>query len=298
MSQQKSSQQSKGKVPSGKERQSRWRMIIVSAACLSLVATSWITAQQSGRRVTRRIEPPARPTPVAAPLSLTPSLPAKEYIYAGGKLVATEEPSVFNDVPLGSLFYEEVNKIAAREVTVGCSTNPPLFCADPNPNDPPGSTNGYVTRGQMAAFIIRALGMHIPPAPAYQRFTDVPPSHPFYTYIDQMAFRGITLGCNTNLYCPDGFVTHEQMAAFMERANNNPNPQTPPYQAFCDVPSSNQFYALIHAYAVTHQVWLGCGNTGSCAGVSGCQTTQQCFCPTANVTRRQMARILVRNFNL
>lgn len=299
----KSLQQSQGQAPSSKQRHSRWRTLIVLAACLSLVATSWITAQQSQRQTTRRVEPPTRPTPVMAPLSLTPSLPAKEYIYAGGKLVATEEPTVFNDVPIGSQFYDEVSKIAAREVTVGCSQSPPLFCADPNPNEPPDSGNGRVTREQMAAFIIRALGMHTPPTPTQQRFTDVPPSNPFYAYIEQMAVLKITVGCTATTYCPTGLVTHEQMAAFMDRAFRGPNwqSQIPPQQewppqSFCDVTTANGFYYHIYSYATQRQVWLGCNNTGSCTQGSGCQLP--CFCPAEYVTRRQMARILVRNFGL
>jgi hypothetical protein len=72
----------------------------------------------------------------------------------------------------------------------------------------------------MAAFIIRALGDFNPPTPAFQRFADVPPSNPFYNFIEQMALRGITLGCGSNppAYCPAQDVTREQMAAFIVRA--------------------------------------------------------------------------------
>jgi hypothetical protein len=163
-------------------------MIVVSAACLSLLATSWITAQQSQRHVTRRVEPSTRPARVNAPVNLTPTTPAKEYIYAGGKLVATEEPTLFADVPVTDTYYNDVVKLAAREVTLGCGTDPntgqPLYCA-----------TAQVTRAQMAAFIMRALGVYNPPTPAQQRFADVPPTHAFYAHIDQMAFLNITLGC-------------------------------------------------------------------------------------------------------
>src|SRR5262249_53761139 len=73
---------------------------------------------------------------------------------------------------------------------------------------------------QMAAFITRALGETSPPTPAQQRFVDVPPSNPFYAFIEQMAVRKITLGCSANppQYCPSDPVTRAQMAAFLTRA--------------------------------------------------------------------------------
>jgi hypothetical protein len=81
-----------------------------------------------------------------------------------------------------------------------------------------------VLREQMAAFLIRALHDpgYVPPPPASQRFNDVPPSNPFYAYIEEMAVRGITTGCSASppLYCPSDTVTRAQMAAFLVRAFN------------------------------------------------------------------------------
>jgi hypothetical protein len=292
----KSLQPPQGQAPSAKRRHSRWRTIIVLAACLSLVATSWITAQQAQRQVTRKVESPARPATVLAPSGFTPNAPAKEYIYAGGKLVATEEPTYFNDVSTADPYYSDIMKIAAKEVTLGCGGG--NYC-----------TNQNVTREQMAAFIIRALGMHSPPTPAQQRFNDVPPSNIFYAFIEQMALRGITLGCGGGNYCPTDYVTHEQMAAFMHRARPDYTPPpTPTTQTFCDVPLSNIFAGNIKRYAGELHVWEGCEQaiipgypetTGTCADDPNCQQQPlKCFCPSSLVTRRQMARILVRNFGL
>jgi hypothetical protein len=51
-------------------------------------------------------------------------------------------------------------------------------------------------------------------------FSDVPASHPFCAWIQQLARDRITGGCATNppQYCPDSFVTRGQMAVFLERA--------------------------------------------------------------------------------
>jgi hypothetical protein len=119
----------------------------------------------------------------------------------------------FEDVAPSNGFYHFIERMAVLEITLGCSANPPLYC--------PGS---LVLREQMAAFLIRALHEpgYSPPPPEQQRFDDVPPTHPFYGYIEEMALRGITLGCSGNppLYCPSSSVTRAQMAAFLVRAFN------------------------------------------------------------------------------
>lgn len=117
----------------------------------------------------------------------------------------------FNDVPPSNNFYPFIDRLAALQITLGCSSSPPLYCPSSN-----------VTREQMAAFIIRALGEFNPPDPPTQRFNDVPPSNIFYNFIDRMAVRGIAFGCSTTppLYCPSDSVTRAQMAAFLVRAFN------------------------------------------------------------------------------
>jgi CSLREA domain-containing protein len=119
----------------------------------------------------------------------------------------------FADVPNSGatdFSYEFIEDFATRGITQGCAAGPPrLYCPTAN-----------VTREQMAAFMIRARGEFNPPTPNMQRFNDVPPTNPFYNFIDRMAVLGITLGCNANppLYCPTQFVTRAQMAAFLIRA--------------------------------------------------------------------------------
>jgi hypothetical protein len=65
-----------------------------------------------------------------------------------------------------------------------------------------------------------ALGEFSPPQPAAQRFLDVPPSNPFYAFIDRMAVLGISAGCSNTNYCPLDSVTRAQMAVFLVRAFN------------------------------------------------------------------------------
>jgi S-layer family protein len=182
--------------------------------------------------------------------------------------------AAFLDVPVGHIFYNQIGKLSARGITVGCGGG--NYCPDQ-----------VVTREQMAAFIIRAIGEFDPLTPPSQRFGDVPPSNPFYNFIEQMAVRGITSGCSTMplLYCPSGSVTREQMAAFIIRGIGEFSPPLPAMQRFGDVPPSNPFYNFIDRMAV-----LGI--------TSGCSAMPPLYCPTAPVTRGQMAVFLVVAFNL
>ncbi len=113
----------------------------------------------------------------------------------------------FTDVPPESLFYNFIDRLAELGITQGCTAT--TFCP----------TSG-VTREQAAAFIIRALGEFNPPPPATQRFVDVPPTNPFYNFIDRLAELGITQGCSTSppMFCPASEMTRAQMAAFLVRA--------------------------------------------------------------------------------
>lgn len=68
------------------------------------------------------------------------------------KLQTSPGPAVatFNDVPTTHAFFPSVEALVAAGITAGCG--PQLFCPD-----------GLVTRGQMAAFLSRALGLHFAP---------------------------------------------------------------------------------------------------------------------------------------
>jgi hypothetical protein len=180
----------------------------------------------------------------------------------------------FSDVSPSHPFYNEIGKLSARGVTMGCDSG--TFCPDQ-----------VVTREQMAAFILRAKGEFNPATPATQRFADVPPSNPFYAFIERMAVLQITSGCGSGVFCPDAPVLRDQMGAFLIRALHEPGyvAPTPTSQRFNDVAPSNPFYAYIEEMAVR-------GITTGCSG------TPPLYCPGDMVTRAQMAAFLVRAFNL
>lgn len=115
-----------------------------------------------------------------------------------------------------STFAEEIGSLAAASITRGC--NPPendLFC----PYDP-------VTRGEMAAFIVRALGLSDDGGDVF-----IDDDHSvFERDIDRLAAAEVTRGCNppdNDRFCPDDPVTRAQMASFLTRALGF-TPITPP----------------------------------------------------------------------
>ena len=107
----------------------------------------------------------------------------------------------------GNTFEQDILKLATAGITRGCNADGTAFCP-----------NRGVTRGQMAAFLVRAF--NLTDDGGGDLFTDDDNSI-FEADIDKLATAGITRGCNppTNSnFCPDRTVTRGQMAAFLHRA--------------------------------------------------------------------------------
>ncbi|MCH7668565.1 MAG: S-layer homology domain-containing protein [Acidobacteria bacterium] len=131
-------------------------------------------------------------------------------VLPGGTGVANAAPTdpggSFTDDD-GSVHEGSIEAISAKAITLGC--NPPAntrFC----PESP-------ITRGQMAAFLTRALDL---PAGLANQFVDVGES-PFVADIAALATAGITKGCNppkSDRFCPGASVTRGEMATFLTRA--------------------------------------------------------------------------------
>jgi hypothetical protein len=117
----------------------------------------------------------------------------------------------------GSVHEPDIEALAAADITRGC--NPPAndrFC--------PGDS---VTRGQMAAFLVRAL--ELPAATGPDRFSDDDTSE-FEADIEALAAADVTRGCNppdNDRFCPANPVTRAEMATFIVRAEGL-SPITPP----------------------------------------------------------------------
>ncbi len=136
----------------------------------------------------------------------------------------------------GSIFEADIERMAAAGITKGC--NPPtndMFCPD-----------NSVTRGQMAAFLVRALGYT--DVGAGDLFTD-DDGLIFETDIDRLGTAGVTKGCNppvNDQYCPDSPVLRDQMAAFLARALDldpiiPPPPTSTTTTTTTTIPAANTF---------------------------------------------------------
>jgi hypothetical protein len=170
---------------------------------------------------------------------------------------------------IGSVFESDIEWLAFSGITKGC--NPPantMFC--------PGD---FVTRGQMAAFLVRALGYS--DDGGGNKFTDDDGSV-FESAIDKLATAGVTKGCNppaNTMFCPGDFVTRGQMAAFLVRA-----------LGYSDVGGGNKFTDD------DGSVFESAIDKLATAGVTkGCNSPDNTmFCPNDPVTRGQMAAFLHR----
>jgi hypothetical protein len=117
-------------------------------------------------------------------------------------------------------------------------------------------------------------------------FLDVPESNPLYEFISKLSARGITLGCGGGNFCPNANVTREQMAIFIERALGVFTPPAgPATPTFADVPNSG---ATDFSYEFIED-FVARGITAGCAA-----GPPRLYCPTANVTREQIAIFIER----
>jgi hypothetical protein len=170
----------------------------------------------------------------------------------------------------GNVHESAIEKIAALGITRGC--NPPrndLYC--------PGN---HVTRGQMAAFLVRTFDLSATGA----IFTDTGASV-FATDIDRLATAGITRGCNpptNDQFCPDELVTRGQMAAFLVRALDLEDPSA---IAFSDTDG--------HVFEDDISRLAAAGITRGCNPPSNDR-----FCPDEPVRRDEMATFLSRTYDI
>ena len=156
-----------------------------------------------------------------------PDLPIHRWVMAVWLVRALDgsDPSAaatgrFTDVSPGEWWAPHVERLAEMDVTHGCGDGSE-FC----PTD-------AVTRGQMATFLVRALGLDA--AGSGPEFTDIA-DHPHRGSISILAAERVTSGCSVSplRFCPNRPVTRGQMATFMARALNlipRPQPVSPSVQ--------------------------------------------------------------------
>jgi hypothetical protein len=167
----------------------------------------------------------------------------------------------------GSVHEPDIEAIAAEGITRGCNQLADRFCPDAS-----------VSREQMAAFLSRAL--QLPPA-STDAFRDDNGSV-FQADINSLAQAGITKGCNppaNDGFCPTRSITRGEMAAMLVRAFH--------------LPASDQNLFTDDDDSVFETEIDRLGTAGI---TKGCAPNR--FCPTAFVTRAQMASFLRRALGL
>ena len=170
----------------------------------------------------------------------------------------------------GSVHENNIDKIFLAGITVGC--NPPLndeFC--------PSRT---ITRGEMSAFLARALGLSEMSGEVV--FDDVE-GHPFQNAIDKVVTAGIGFGCDDDSFCPDRPLLREEMAELLVRSFGYENPDA--INFFVD-DEGNPFEDSINKLA-NHRITVGCNPPDN-----------DQFCPDRTLTRAEMATFFVRALGL
>lgn len=169
-----------------------------------------------------------------------------------------------------SLFELDIEWLVAQGIASGC--NQPVgsrFC----PEAP-------VTRGQLAAFLHRALGDSVEPIGEPISFVDTGGSV-FAGDVQWLSATGITRGCGADTFCPDDPVTRGQLAAFLVRA-----------LGYEDAGSGDLFIDDDHSvFGADIDRLATAGITGGCD-----PPTNDRFCPDEPVTRKQIAAFLHRAF--
>jgi S-layer homology domain len=165
----------------------------------------------------------------------------------------------FDDLPL-TTFRRDIIWLAEQRITGGCA--PGRYCPTAN-----------VTRAQMAMFLDRVLELD----PATEDYFTDDEGTTGEASTTPLPESGITGGCGGTDFCPSASVKRDQMASFLARSlgltGSAPN-------VFTD-DTGNTHESNINRIAQA-------GITGGCGGTK--------YCPSANVTRGQMAAFLRRAF--
>ena len=181
-------------------------------------------------------------------------------------------PAVKSDMPFedvlnpNSWFYEPVRWAVDREITAG-TTNVTF------------SPEWSCTRAQVVAFLWRANGRP-EPSTTVNPFTDVKASDYYYKAVLWAVENGIVYGTSDTTFSPNSACTRAQVAAFLYRAKNSPEPKSN-NNPFKDVKSGAYYYKAV-MWAVENGIVYGTSNTT--------------FEPNATCTRAQCVSFLYRTY--
>ena len=234
-------------------------------------------------------------------------------------------PTSFVDVPPGSPFYSYVQCMACQGIVSGypcedpadpcypypiaTGTGPGTPYVTPQPTKTPvPGTHGYfrpgspVTRGQLAKIISNSA--FFDNDPGGQIFEDVSYYDPFYTWVNQLARKGILAGypCGTvpqepcssarlPYFRPGANATRGQIAKIVSNAKGFDDAVPATQQTFKDVAPNSPFWIYVERLRDNGSIIGGytCGGAGEpCPGIY--------FRPQNNASRGQVAKIVSKTF--
>ena len=108
------------------------------------------------------------------------------------------------DDDTGSIFEDDINRLAEAGITKGCTTHD--FC--------PTQT---ITRAQMASFLTRALNL---PETTRDHYTD-DDGTTHEDPINRLAEAHIAQPCDPGRYCPNAVLTRQEMAGLLYRSRSH-----------------------------------------------------------------------------
>ncbi len=207
----------------------------------------------------------------------------------------------FNDVPVGSTFYDVIRCLACRGIISGYP------CGGPGEPCPGGyyRVGNNVTRGQTAKIVASSAGFAEPVPSTQQTYEDVAPGSTFHLYVERLSSRGIISGypcggpfepcvapANRPYFRPNNNVTRGQLAKI--GANAAGYTETPTGQTFEDAPPNSTFYLFIERLA-----GRGIMSGYPCSGAGEpcvAPTNRPYFRPNGPATRGQTAKIVANTF--
>lgn len=100
--------------------------------------------------------------------------------------------------------------------------------------------NEVLKRGEMVRAILQAKNISPPDTASGTEYTDVSEDHPNAIWIEQFKAEMLSDGCATGKFCPDMFVTREQLAKiFLKAFHGSSYSPMPSANNFGDVPAGS-----------------------------------------------------------
>ncbi len=143
-----------------------------------------------------------------------------------------------------------------------------------------------VTRAQMAAFLVKGLGLDTARIPQNPTFNDVPKTHWAYKYVEAAYREGIIDGIAPGKFAPDQKCTREQMAKMFVNSLNNTAASQTPQNSF---PSLDKFKDSYRISSWAKPYVAAAVQNGVMEG-----TSNATFSPELSATREQTAVVTDR----